>query len=111
MGYSATNIKPRTVIVLSIITVFVVLLFITYEDNNTANNVQINDTEIILTYPKKSITLDYKIISEVKISCADKGGGCGLVIYLNDKKYHTKYFTDSNNAKQLRERINSKIRK
>lgn len=96
---------------LSMITVFVIFGIITYNNHTTANDIELNDKKVILTYPKKSINIDHQMIDEVKITCADKGGGCGLVIYTSDKKYHTNYFTSSNDAKKIRDDINGRIRR
>lgn len=110
MSYSNTNIKAKTVIMLSMITVFVIFGIITYNSHTTANDIELNDKQVILTYPKKSINIDYQMIDEVKITCADKTGRCGVVIYTNDKKYRTTYLTTADNAKKLRDDINRRIK-
>lgn len=111
MSYSNTNIKAKTVIMLSMITVFVIFGIITYNNHTTANDIELNDKQVILTYPKKSINIDHQMIDEVKITCADKGGGCGLVFYVDNEQYHTKYFTDSDGAQKIRDDINGRIEK
>lgn len=115
MNHSNANVKTSTVIISCIITVivtvFVVNMLMIYDKNTTITDISLAEKQMILIYPKKSIAIDYKTIDKATIACADKGGGCGLVIYADHKKYHTNYFTSSDDAKKLRDDINKRAGK
>ena len=80
---------------------------------NEADNIEITKTQIILTYASKpDVAIGYDNIQKVHIACDGKGSRyCGLAIFTTDgTKYRTKRFTNSDNAKAMRDTINEQVK-
>lgn len=98
------DIRPKTVFIVSILTAVLVIVFFDYQDKSRADKISLTDSKVILTYPKKEITIDYAKIDKVLITCG-KSHRCGVVIQA-DKEYRTKFIISSDNAKKMRDEIN-----
>ena len=101
------RIRPHTVIIVSVMTALCVIGFFNYQDNSRADKIDITDTKVILTYPKKEVSIDYDDIKKALITCS-KSHRCGVVIQ-TDKEYRTKFITTSDNAKKIRDEINQNL--
>lgn len=107
--------QRRLLIRLVLLVLIIMIVFAYYQNNYRANNVIIDKTHIRLTFNKKAdLPIAYTDIDKVHIACGhtknqpDKD--CGLTIVGKDSKtYTTNGFTNSDNAKKIRDEINQKL--
>lgn len=84
-----------------------------WQDGKRANGVRLDNDGVVLIFKNTPTKITYREIDKVHIACGHKRHAidkyCGLAIYTKDgKTYTTIGFTDSDNAKKLRDSINAK---